>query len=307
MVTDDTGARIKARSLDIEVFKLPDNLKLTSEPDPLVEENLKLKERLAKLTAAMPELSLCFDDGEIFEKFAYSSEVIETAGERVSRIAAEVEKEKKKNQYNPSKLLQISTMHAPSQQELKRFNKDLSEYLKQYEAYLNDLADWKTVKSKIFQLGFSVVNDGGAPADDIDILIYFPDGFLIMKEEDLTKIPKSPEKPIPPRSTLDLMKSPFNIMKNLRIPSYDHSRFSSMYGNIPKDVSGHKIKLTDSYEVEYHVNRLKHGFSIKLDAVYLDYSESEEIKSFEAEYWINAGNMPESTEGRLHVVIESEI
>lgn len=306
LVTNDTGARIKAISLNIEVFELPDKLKLPSEPDPLVEENRKLKERLSKLTAAMPELSLCFDGGEIFKKIDCSSKAIETAEERVSRIASEVEKERTKNQYKPSKLFLRSTVHSPGQQELKRFLRDLNDYIKQYEAYLNNLADWKIVKSKTFPLEFSIVNNGGAPADDIDILIYFPDGFLIIKEKDLPKIPKPPEKPIPPRSSLNLMKSPFDIMKNIRLPSYDYSSFSSINRNIPKDVTGPKIRRTDSYEVEYHINRLKHGFSIKLKAVYLDYSESEEIKSFEAKYWINAGNVPESAEGKLHVVIESE-
>ena len=36
LVTDDTGVRIKAKSLDIETFELPDDFRLLSEPNPLV-------------------------------------------------------------------------------------------------------------------------------------------------------------------------------------------------------------------------------------------------------------------------------
>ena len=54
--TDDTGARIKGRLLGIETFELPGELRLPSEPDPLVEENRKLRERIAKLTCAIPDL-----------------------------------------------------------------------------------------------------------------------------------------------------------------------------------------------------------------------------------------------------------
>jgi predicted ribonuclease YlaK len=99
LVTDDTGVRIKAKSLDIETFELPDDLRLTSEPDPLVEENRKLREKLSKLSAAMPELRLYFDNGESFKKFEFGTEEDETVQERASRIAAEVAKERKKREY----------------------------------------------------------------------------------------------------------------------------------------------------------------------------------------------------------------
>jgi Holliday junction resolvase RusA-like endonuclease len=306
LVTDDTGVRIKAKSLNIETFELPDDLRLPIDPDPLVEENRKLREKLTIISATLPELHLYYDNGESFKKFEFDTKADETVEKRASRITAEVEKERKKREYNPNVLLRVSTMYSPSQQEIERFKKDLDEYLKQYESYLNDLSDWKLSKSKIFALEFNVVNEGNAPAEDIDILIYFPDGFLIRKEDDLPAIPKQPKEPIPPKSTLELIQSRFDIMRNFSLPSYDQSILSSLSRNVPRDVSGPKIKRTKSYEVEYHISRLKHGFSIKLDAVYLDFSESVGIKSFETKYWINARNMPESAEGSLHIVFESK-
>jgi hypothetical protein len=44
----------------------------------------------------------------------------------------------------------------------------------------------------------------------------------------------------------------------------------------------------------------------RLDPLFLDYSESEELKSFHLAYWINAANMPQHIERQLHVIFEPE-
>lgn len=302
LVTEDTGARIKARSLGITTFELPEEFRLQSEPDPLLEENRKLRERLIKLSAAMPSLVVQFSDGENFRKFTYSKTSEESEEVRADRIAKEVAIGKEKHQWQPP--LQIASFLSPSKGEIERYRQDLKEFLKKYEQYLNHLADWQFYQTRIFPFKVELMNDGTFPADDIDILLHFPDGFLLREEDDLRPEPSSPTKPVHPRSRMELMqglgRSFDYLQRPFNIP--DFTRISRE----PPNVSGPRIRRTKSFEVEFHVRRLKHGFSVELETLFLDFSESTEVKSFNIQYTINAANMPENVEGELHVIFEPE-
>ena len=302
LVTDDTGARIKARSLGITTFELPDDFRLQSEPDPLVEENRKLRERLIKLSDARPSLVVQFSDGENFQKFTYSKTPEESEEDRVDRIAKEVAIEKEKHQWQPPH--QFASFLSPSKGEIERYRQDLKEFLKKYKQYLNHLAGWQFNQTRIFPFEVELMNDGSFPADDIHILLYFPDGFLLRKEDDIRPEPSPPTKPVHPRTAMELMQGLGRSFGHLQRPSYipDFTRISRE----PPNVSGPRIRRTKSFEVEFHVRRIKHGFSVELETLLLDFSESPEMRSFNIPYTINAANMPENVDGELHVIFEHE-
>lgn len=178
LVTDDTGARIKARSLRIETFELPNELRLPTEPDSTVEENRKLREKLAKLAEAMPALELQFSKGENFRRFTYSTAPAESAEERAGRIATELNKEREKHLW---KSLNLSFL-TPRKSEIERYKSELKAYIEKYERYLNNLSDWQVCKTKLFPFEVEVTNDGTAPANDIHILMHTPEGFLLRKK-----------------------------------------------------------------------------------------------------------------------------
>ncbi len=73
---------------------------------------------------------------------------------------------------------------------------------------------------------------------------------------------------------------------------------------LPGNVSGPTIRRSSSYDVEFHVRRLKHGFSEALDPLFLTFDSYEEARSFAIDFRINAGNMPKESAGQLHVVVD---
>ena len=302
--TDDTGARIKGRLLGIETFELPGELRLPSEPDPLVEENRKLRERIAKLTCAIPDLLIQFSNEKSYIKFTYSEIPVESGEERTARIAEELEKERQNHQWKPS--LKVAPLFTPRKNEIERYNRDLNEYLEKYGQYLNDLADWQIYQARIFPFEIEMVNDGTTPADDILILLDFPGAFLLRKENDLKSKPSPPTKPILPRSTIELIQGVGRFSDYMHRSLFNIPDLTPISRELP-NVSSPRIRCENGYEVEYHIHRIKHGFSIKLDPLFMDFSESQELTSFHVNYLINAANIPENIEGELHVILEAEI
>ena len=134
--------------------------------------------------------------------------------------------------------------------------------------------------------------------------MYTPEGFLLRKEDDLKPKPSPPTKPVPPRSTLDLMQN-FGRPPEYISPSFDIPNLTRI-SREPPNVSGPIIRRTNNYEVEYHIRRLKHGFSVKLPPIFFDFSESQELNSFHISYWINAAEMRKNVEGKLHIILEPE-
>jgi len=134
--------------------------------------------------------------------------------------------------------------------------------------------------------------------------MYFPEGFLLREKDDLKQKPSPPTKPVPPKSTIELMRNIGRTFDFTR-PSFYVPGLTRISGE-PQNVSGPKIRRNDGHEVEYHINRLKHGFSLKFDKLFLDFSESQKLISFQITYWINAANTPNNVEEILHVILESE-
>ena len=72
--------------------------------------------------------------------------------------------------------------------------------------------------------------------------------------------------------------------------------------NLP---SGPHIKKTNSYDVSYNAQKLKHGLLRKLDHLYILFESFKKSKSFKISYSILADNLPESSEGSLSIVIHN--
>ena len=66
--------------------------------------------------------------------------------------------------------------------------------------------------------------------------------------------------------------------------------------------SGLTIKRTNSYEVTTHIQTLKHGYSVPIPPVHIEF-ESEQPSSFGIKYSLHPANLPESVDGELHVKV----
>ena len=64
IVTDDTGPRLKARRLELEVISPPEESRLASPQDPIEKENRELRAAVDRLTNRLPRLIVRFRDGK---------------------------------------------------------------------------------------------------------------------------------------------------------------------------------------------------------------------------------------------------
>jgi hypothetical protein len=147
------------------------------------------------------------------------------------------------------------------------------------------------------------VNDGSSPAEDIDIFVYFADGFKLVDNEGFPKGPAAPEQPTPPRTVIEMFQ---NIGK-LNIPYLPRISPSVMSPHTRPDVpKGPFIKKTNSYEVSFSVQRLKHGLQTIFDPLFAIFPSIESVCSFGIDYRVLAANLPEEIKGDVHIVLKVE-
>lgn len=312
LLTADLGLQLKAESKGIRCHTLPDNLQLKPKRSPEEEELVKLREKLSRLENRLPVLSvkLVSEDGiNSFGRFrlrkmpGLSSANIDSRVAEISKKLQYFSTDKNKKGSLASLILSYVQ---PSQEEIDRYGKDVERYIEEMRNYLKKEWEYRDVRSRTIELRFALVNEGTGSAEEVDIFLYFRDGFEICNASNLPKEPTPPDEPVPPRSVeemlVDLRKIDFSYLPNLpRIPS------TIVTPQFREDIpQGPRIKKIKSYEVAFSTPKLKHGFLIKFDPVYVIFPSIETGKSFNVNYSILAGNLPEKIEGEVHIIIDTE-
>jgi len=138
-------------------------------------------------------------------------------------------------------------------------------------------------------------NTGNFPAEDIDVWLHFPDGFVLCNPEESRTEPIPPLEPYRPKNMFDHPRINFmnlypvsNIKSAIQLANFSNS-------GIPN------IRQTNSYEVEYRFGSLKHNQNLKLSTLIVEFSSFSEIKSFSVDYKIMVGNIPNLLEGKLNI------
>jgi PIN domain len=291
IVSADFGLEIKA-SPHVKVIGMHDSLRL---PEEINAEEKKIKElerQLRLIHAASPDLKLAFVDGAVFQElrlFEYPVQNISVTA-RLEEARNKYPKQKEKPSSN---VLGIGVSQL-SNSLMQAYNHGVDTYLEELERFWNTVGDAVRWYNSTAKLQLYVRNEGGAPADDIDVFVHFPDGFEVVSEKGLPRLPKEPS---PPQSIEDSFKR-FTDPVSLYQPSVAH-----LNSLIPKPEANSRlldIKKTKSHDVKFHVKRLKHHGDSLLPDIYLHFSD--EPKSFRAEYRIIAGNVPAPREGSLDFV-----
>ena len=150
-------------------------------------------------------------------------------------------------------------------------------------------------------LNIEIVNEGTCPAEDVVVAMHFPDGFLLFSKEQLRKEPRSPKPPIQPKNPMEEM---METMQNLYAPNLALNRTLDFKAPTPQNVSSPSIRRTKSFDVEFTIGKIKHKFREPLKPLYVVFDTRENVHSFTIDYKIHAANLPDMTEGQLHVVVE---
>jgi rRNA-processing protein FCF1 len=302
LVSSDIGLTLKVSNKGIKCISLPDEYRLNIKKDKKQKEIEKLRDKITVLENRLPVLKLkILADNEPADFIKITLDQITAPSEDELTEKLEVIKDELK--YKPSSNtfeIFIDLLSYPKV-EIERYEKDLDKYIEEMLKYYKKEYKFKELQSRLIELNFIIINNGNLPAEDIDIFMHFPDGFVMFSEDELPKKPKEPEKPIPPRTQQEMIS---NFQKSL-IPSFPSPYIPSIITpNINRNLSsGPQIRKTNSYEVKYDLDKLKHGMQIYLKPVYILFESIDLTKSFKISYSILADNLPEPSNGNLNIVI----
>ncbi len=320
LVTSDLGLALvtKAGRQGIKTQKLPENLRIADEPDPNESKVKQLEQQVRELNSRTPNLSLAYEDGtqhatiKLPHPVSLGQSEIE---EKIIEIKNKFPKIKKEGVQNNAPLHQneidkaslieaLSNLNFISQEEVGRYNNEVDEYITTYSQFMISNLEFDNLKRRTFKLDIFLVNDGTAPAEDIDIHLHFPDGFQLLEEEELPNPPKPPD---PPVELMTEMQRLTNTMKYPYImpPSMYFDQHVSL-PRLPQNVSSPNIKRVNSYDVHIHVQKIKHNLPVPFDPLFIVFDNFESANSFSVEYRILAANIPHEVTSNLHIIIEKE-
>jgi len=323
LVTSDAGLAlsVKARRQEFSATKLADDLKLPDEPDPDQQRIKELERELRERDLIMPDLSLTFQDGSKKATFVLSPPV-ELRSEESEQRLEEIKKRYPKMSRQPKRTttekghsssslsgllagLDLSPFSTTiSNEEVSKYNRKLDQFYEAYGAHLRNARQFENLKRKTIRLVIRLANNGTAPAEDIDVFMHFPDGFNLVSAD---KFPKPPEPPDPPPEPKTEMAK---LLGSVQAPAYvpyfvrDLARYESLPDLAPPNVSAPDIKRINSFQVDVHVQRVKHNLYETLRTLCVVFESYGSAQSFKIGYRILAADLPHEVKGNLHVVIE---
>jgi hypothetical protein len=304
-ITNDFGPRLKAKSLSIDTSKPDAKYLLANEPDETQAKLNTLQKELNELKYKSPNVTLTFFDKSNFSIF--KREELEYS--RKTFIAKEIENVKNQTPFliytppdkdlykNPLLAFNTNPLLSLSEEQINNYNNELSEYLRKYEEYAGELFEAFNFMKNSIEIKFILENRGTAPAEDIDIEIHFPDGFELLSEEELPIIRRKPDPPYKPKNRMD-HNFQFSALAN-SIPNLNTNfNLGSIKLNMPT------IKKTNSYNVNYHLNALKHNQIYELEPLYAKFEDIATAKGFQIDYKLIISNIAMPIIGQLNINFE---
>jgi hypothetical protein len=309
LVTNDFGLYLKATARRIATIELPDSFALTLIEDPTDSELKKAKGELQKLRIQFPKLNIHFAGG--FTDIDHKDFVLKQArpapteletSDRTKEVEAELlRKVPALNTPSSTKqtLGELMGIVAVSPERIKEYRDAIASYVQAYPSYVKKQYESRERLSRCLRLDLVLSNSGGAPADDSDVFLHFPDGFDLIAQEPLEI--GIPEPPKPPKNMLQELQESLSYSRNFPDLSYLTPRGHTISA---PNVSSLQITRTNSYDVRLAVNKIKHNMEIALDPMWVVFPAYDSAKSFSFRYEILTANFPDQFRGELHVIIQ---
>src|ERR1700722_18817053 len=204
LVTSDLPLIVKARHYEIDTAQPPSNQRLQDEPDAAEQKIRTLENELRQYKSRVPDLAVLFEDGKDHKKFQILGPLPNVESEIESSLEAIKEKhplsepEPQPKQTGPDvssvlseHLAEISNnIYAAMQGFQGDYYSRLKKWYQRYEEYLRETAALKDQARQTITLKLILVNNGSCPAEDIDMIFHFPDGFDIYDEESQPEPPE---------------------------------------------------------------------------------------------------------------------
>jgi hypothetical protein len=322
LVAADLGLRLKAKYYQIEAICLPDDLKLPSELDQNEKRIKELEQEVLELKRRAPELKLYFSSGsnrlnyQIKKLFPADIDLNVVLHERIEQLKeehpkiSEIESSNQATNFPDITSMTIGQMYGsdipeilPS--EISTYNKNLDKFYTDYEHHLKQYIHWLELRSRSVLLEISIFNVGTCPAEDIDVFMHFPDGFILRKLANFPEKPQELEPPSQPVPRTRKDRLSLLITPSLAISALPQiAPFLNSQSRVQPNVSSPNIRRSNSYDVELHVRKLKQNMSEPFDRMIITFDSFEQASSFRIDYRIVAANVPKPITGALHVIVE---
>ena len=292
LVTDDLGLKLKARAYQIQAQRLPEHLRLPEETDPEQARIRELEEEVRLLKLSVPELRLEFEDGKDY----FRVELTRLTPSSPATKARLMEKVRVEHPRLDSAFLAVDliagAVSVPA--EVTLYNHQLEQFFANYERHLEALDGFADSERRTVKLEIMVYNKGTCPAEDISVIIHFPETVQLLQEP-----PKPPDPPLPPAKPTKVPRIAPDTFRPSIPESAPASPSKTMWSNVSRPTF-----RSAAHQVDWHVKKINHGFSVSLDPLYIRFESWEAVKPFTVDYRVHAGNVPKMVTGQLHVIVE---
>jgi hypothetical protein len=301
LISYDTGVRLRAKQIGLNILKMPEEYLLPAELDEATKQIDKLNKELLLIKNQAPKIVLTFDNRQDFieaaiteNKLLIDKEFHNLKQRFPTYLTKSLPKEIKSN--NVHEIIDnFSIRHAAlTDDQITLYNQELDDYKEKYDIYLDKWRIYKEMKDCTVILNIVLNNEGSSPGNDIDIKFHFPDGFELYDRSSYPSEPKKPKEPYRPKNRFDFK------FANSYYPDLDFRPHNTPSVNV---YSGPSIKKTNSYDVRYNINQLKHHHSHSLETLLVVFENYRMAKSFPIDYEITLSNHPTKIMGNLNVKI----
>jgi len=324
LATEDYGLllSIKAGRQSIAAIRLPEELKLPTEPDPAQKEIRNLKRKVVELQSQRPEVSVAFAGREQRVSYVLCRPIELDAAER-DRLVADTKarhplKKDPRRRRRPTasgqrgdavsqasrQLLEhldgIARQMAiqqiefgPTPEAVEKYNGQLADYYARVEEHYRDTVEHQNRRRRTVKLAMALVNTGSAPAKDVDIEFGFPGGLSVA--DTLAEPPKMPQPPREPKGRFDISADYGGL--------YELGLGMDFRPELEASVLNNDFEFLDDGRVRAHVDHVKHGIPVELEPLYVTFESHSDARSFGIEYTVLVGNLPDPITGRLDVIV----
>ncbi len=323
LLTGDTGSRLRAESLRINVVILSDDYRLPPAKDEYQKEMQRIRNENLALKARFPSLSLLFADS--------SERLVITIGPQFSSLTKEMRDHF--NEVNSdirvqsakylslddevtsasdplsldlreldARLKATFSLENPSEDEIDRYRQEVNDYPQRYKTYLLQKLQIENEHRRTIRIDLGISNSGSALAEDMLLALAVPDHLAWCQEPSGHMPSRPPKPPKPPRSQSQILRGEMNDTEWL-----DGSfLFGSGFAQIP-NTNQPEPKISNSGLVlEWEVGDCRQQRDLQLEPLFVRFSTADKITNFQIDYRIDEKNILKPVEGSLLIVVKKQ-
>jgi rRNA-processing protein FCF1 len=301
LATADLGVKSKARQRDFEVFAPLETDRLPEEPDFRDKELLELRKENLQLKNRQPRLKIAFAN-----RTTRLDVLPSTAHPRPAPLTLDAIKqqypllEKGTSIIDGGALQQlVNVLNVIPESRRGSYNEKLHKFYYDHAKYLDRVEKLQTMAECRVELQFLLVNEGTAPATDIDVVLTFPEGAFVFKD---LKLMHEPKPPVPPEKPISALVGAAILDSQHRNIS-ELPRFSVPPGLFPQQVLNWSVEVKHN-TVHFRLDRLKPDFDWPLQTLWLQLPNKEALQSTTVRADVSAAESSGRAEQTLHIIVK---